>query len=129
MVLGTDGLSLARYISQSPVLMRFIRPVANAYARAAGYRQLGLKYDDLIIEENKTVQKAISRMGERESYDRAFRLRQAVQQSILHRDLPKDKWVTKEEDIRYLTPYIKEISDEEAERSAWDTIKVKKGGH
>lgn len=57
MVLGTDGLSLARYISQSPVLMRFIRPVANAYARAAGYRQLGLKYDDLIIEENKTVQK------------------------------------------------------------------------
>ncbi|CAO1622969.1 unnamed protein product [Parajaminaea phylloscopi] len=127
MVLGLSGLSAIKYVGSSPLLMRFLKPVASAYARAAGYRQLGLKYDDLIIEENETVQKAISRLSHRDSYDRAFRLRQASQQSVLHRDLPKDKWVTKEEDQRYLTPLVKEIADEEAERAAWDTVKVKKG--
>jgi len=37
--------------------MRMVKPMANAYARAAGYRQMGLKYDDLIREEDDTVQK------------------------------------------------------------------------
>lgn len=37
--------------------MRALTPVSAAYARAAGHRQVGLKYDDLIIEENDTVQK------------------------------------------------------------------------
>jgi len=37
--------------------MRVMQPVATAYARAAGHRQLGLKYDDLIMEENEDVQK------------------------------------------------------------------------
>lgn len=60
MVLGLSGLSVAKYVASSPVLTRFLKPVANAYARAAGYRQLGLKYDDLVIEENETVQKVIT---------------------------------------------------------------------
>lgn len=40
-----------------------------------------------------STSQAISRLTERESYDRAFRLRQAIQQSILHRELPKEKWL------------------------------------
>lgn len=52
-----EGLSLARFVKSSPALLRMVRPVANAYARAAGYRQMGLKYDDLIQEEKPEVQK------------------------------------------------------------------------
>jgi len=34
-----------------------VKPVANAYAHIAGYRQMGLRYDDLIQEENMQMQK------------------------------------------------------------------------
>lgn len=37
---------------------------------------------------------AISRLSPREAYDRAFRLRQAQHMSVLHRDLPKDQWLS-----------------------------------
>lgn len=36
---------------------RALKPLANAYARACGYRKVGLKYDDLIMEEREDVQK------------------------------------------------------------------------
>ena len=32
--------------------MRILKPVANAYANATGHRQMGLRYDDLLIEES-----------------------------------------------------------------------------
>jgi ubiquinol-cytochrome c reductase subunit 7 len=38
-------------------MMRFVKPMAEAYARAAGYRNMGLRYDDLIQEERDDVQK------------------------------------------------------------------------
>ncbi|SPO36443.1 probable ubiquinol--cytochrome-c reductase [Pseudozyma flocculosa] len=143
MVLALSGLSLAKYIQNSPALLRMIKPVANAYAQAAGHRQHGLRYDDLIIEESPRVQKvrfevlvphtvahprpAIKRLPEREAYDRAYRLRQATQLSVLHRELPKEQWTPASQDKRYLTPYVQEIANEEDERVAWDTIGVKKG--
>ena len=34
-----------------------LKPVASAYTHIAGYRQMGLKYDDLIVEEREDVQK------------------------------------------------------------------------
>ena len=37
-------------------LYPFFKKVADKYADICGYRQHGLKYDDLIIEENETVQ-------------------------------------------------------------------------
>lgn len=74
-----------------------LKPVANAYANATGHRQMGLKYDDLIIEESPRVQKALSRLPEKEAYDRAFRLRQASQLSVLHRELPKEQWLSAKE--------------------------------
>ncbi|SNX86213.1 probable ubiquinol--cytochrome-c reductase [Melanopsichium pennsylvanicum] len=127
MVLALSGLSLAKYVQSSPALMRVLKPVANAYANATGHRQMGLRYDDLIIEESERVQKAISRLPEKEAYDRAFRLRQASQFSVLHRELPKEQWVPAKEDKRYLTPYVQEVANEETERAAWDTVSVKKG--
>ncbi|KAI3484097.1 hypothetical protein L1887_52922 [Cichorium endivia] len=66
---------------------------------------MGLRYDDLLVEESPRVQKALSRLPEREAYDRAFRLRQASQLSVLHRELPKDQWLpAKEVSISYYRP-------------------------
>lgn len=44
---GPLGLSLAAQVKQSRSLTKALTPIANAYARATGHRQLGLKYDDL----------------------------------------------------------------------------------
>jgi ubiquinol-cytochrome c reductase subunit 7 len=136
------GVSFAPQLKQSKTLYKWIKPLANKYAEMAGYRtfapssfvaaypgtdrlcygthilgQHGLRYDDIIIEENPTVQKvgrrvgdfesvlsffstrgyvadttqALSRLSEKEKYDRMFRHRVAIQCSILHRELPKDK--------------------------------------
>ena len=34
-----------------------LKPLANAFANASGYRQIGLRYDDILIEEREDVQK------------------------------------------------------------------------
>lgn len=50
--------SLAPQLKQYTAgLYKALRPLANAYARAVGHRQVGLKYDDLIMEERDDVQK------------------------------------------------------------------------
>ncbi|KNZ49737.1 cytochrome b-c1 complex subunit 7 [Puccinia sorghi] len=124
------GTSFAQQVKANKSLYRFLKPIASWYANLAGYRQYGLRYDDLIMEENKTVQKAISRLTEREQYDRAYRFRVASQCSVLHKELPKEQWTPPEQDVRYLTPLIKEIEQENQERVAWDIAKAPSGsGH
>jgi len=124
------GTSFVQQVKANKSLYRFLKPIASWYANLAGYRQYGLKYDDLIMEENKTVQKAISRLTEREQYDRAYRFRVASQCSVLHKELPKEQWTPPEQDVRYLTPLIKEIEQENQERMAWDVAKAPSGsGH
>ena len=51
------SISLASFIKSSPTVHKLVKPVANAYAHIAGYRQMGLRYDDLIQEENMQMQK------------------------------------------------------------------------
>lgn len=51
------SISLANFIQSSPTLLKLVQPVANAYAQTAGYRQFGLRYDDLLEEENHQMQK------------------------------------------------------------------------
>lgn len=78
-------------------LYRPIKKIADKYAEICGYRQHGLKYDDLIVEENETVQKALKRLTPREEYDRAYRLRVASQLSVLHHPLPKEQQLTQQQ--------------------------------
>lgn len=107
---------------------------------------IGLRYDDLISEENELVQEALRRLEiaePREMYDRAYRIRVAQQCSLTHSLLPKSQWVTAEtvsindnnnsgwdsnivaiQDKRYLRPYIDEVAAEFAERGDFDNIKV-----
>ncbi|KAI7859591.1 cytochrome b-c1 complex subunit 7 [Circinella umbellata] len=120
-------ISLKGLVQNSKLLSGILTPAAKVYANAAAYRQIGLRYDDLLAEESEIVQEAISRLEKaepREAYDRAYRIRVAQQCSLTQSILPKAQWVTPEADKRYLQPYIDEVAAEFAERDAFDNIKV-----
>lgn len=51
-------------------------------------------------EERESVQIALKRLSSKESYDRIYRIRRAVQCSYQHKLLPKSEW-TKPEEVRY----------------------------
>ncbi|KAL0255838.1 hypothetical protein I308_100647 [Cryptococcus tetragattii IND107] len=130
---GPLGPSFAPLIRQYPGVQKYWARWSNLYKHAAGYRQKGYLLDDLVIEESKTVQKALSRLPERVAYDRVWRHRQGIMMSMHHSDLPKDKWTPAEKDEQYLTPYINQVLAEEQERADWDhsvveRIKQRKAG-
>ncbi|KAL9617769.1 MAG: hypothetical protein Q9160_007482 [Pyrenula sp. 1 TL-2023] len=118
--------NFAPYIAKRPWLLRWFEPIAKWHARAAGYRQLGLKYDDLIPEENDAVQLALKRLSPKESYDRVYRIRRAFQLSLSHQLLPEEEWIKEEEDTPYLQVLIDEIEAENAERSDLESMVVRK---
>ncbi|KAL2146216.1 hypothetical protein VTI28DRAFT_4795 [Corynascus sepedonium] len=109
-----------------PWLMSLLKPLAGWYSNAAGYRQMGLRADDLILEENETVLKALSRLSPKESYDRIYRIRRATQLSLQHKLLPKHEWTKPEEDVPYLTPILEQLQAELKEKDALDTMTVLK---
>ncbi|GMK55815.1 hypothetical protein CspeluHIS016_0208710 [Cutaneotrichosporon spelunceum] len=124
---GPLGISLASCIKQySAGLYNSLKPLANAYARAAGHRKVGLRYDDLIIEERLDVEKALNRLPAKEGYDRVYRMRVAFQQDLMRRPLPKEEWLKAEDDVRYLSPLINEVAAENAERDNWDAVQVER---
>lgn len=59
--------------------------------------------DDLIVEENEDVLKALKRLPPQEAYDRVYRLRRAMQCSSTAKILPKSEW-TKPEEVRTAAP-------------------------
>ncbi|GAA5999447.1 ubiquinol--cytochrome-c reductase subunit 7 [Rhodotorula paludigena] len=118
--LSALGISFAKQVKASRGFLRFVKPLADRYANLADYRSHGLKYDDLLIEESANVQKALGRLSERESYDRAFRHRTAHMCAIAHEELPKAQWVKPTEDVRYLKPHVLEVEAEAADRAAFD---------
>ncbi|KAL8939926.1 MAG: hypothetical protein Q9216_003083 [Gyalolechia sp. 2 TL-2023] len=118
--------NLNKFIMKRPWLKRWMKPISEWYAEAAGYRKLGLRVDDLIPEESDTVQLALKRLPPKEAYDRVFRLRRAFQCSLSHQLLPKDQQTKPEEDYLYLTPIIKQIEQESKERGDLDSMVVSK---
>ncbi|KHN96565.1 ubiquinol-cytochrome C reductase-like protein [Metarhizium album ARSEF 1941] len=121
-----SGYSLAPFILRRPWLARAIMPAANWYANAAGYKQLGLRYDDLVEEERESTQIALKRLSPKESYDRIFRIRRSVQCSYQHKLLPKDQWTKPAEDTPYLRDIIAQVEAELAEKDALDSMTVTK---
>ncbi|KIO34412.1 hypothetical protein M407DRAFT_240691 [Tulasnella calospora MUT 4182] len=121
---GPLGISLAPAIKQNKSLLKLLTPIANAYANAMGHRQMGLRYDDLLVEEREDVQKALGRLTAREGFDRAYRLKMSHQLAVLHRPLPKEQWLTAKDDVRYLAPIVEGVKTEDDERALWDTMEV-----
>ncbi|KAF2707053.1 ubiquinol-cytochrome c reductase complex 14 kDa protein-like protein [Pleomassaria siparia CBS 279.74] len=118
--------SAGPFIMARPWLKKWVQPLSNWYNNAAGYRQLGLKVDDLIPEENDVVQLALKRLPPKEAYDRVWRLRRALQCSVAHQLLPKEEWTKPEEDERYLSPIIQEIESELKEREDLEAMVLSK---
>ncbi|KAK7511289.1 cytochrome b-c1 complex subunit 7 [Phyllosticta citricarpa] len=118
--------SLTNFIVKRPWLRRWMTPLANWYTDLAGYRKIGLRADDLIPEESEVVLKALKRLSAKESYDRVFRMRRAFQCSLSHQLLPKEQWTKPEEDTPYLSPIIREIEAEKAEREDLENLTIKK---
>ncbi|KAK8202669.1 cytochrome b-c1 complex subunit 7 [Phyllosticta capitalensis] len=118
--------SLTNFIVKRPWLRRWMTPLANWYTDLAGYRKIGLRADDLIPEESEVVLKALKRLSPKESYDRVFRMRRAFQCSLSHQLLPKEQWTKPEEDTPYLSPIIREIEAEKAEREDLENLTIKK---
>ncbi|KAF2833624.1 hypothetical protein CC86DRAFT_365467 [Ophiobolus disseminans] len=118
--------SLAPFINKRPWLLRWMKPLANWYTNAAGYRKLGLRADDLLPEENNVVQTALKRLQPQEAYNRVFRLRRAMQLSMTHQLLPKEEWTKPEEDTPYLSELITDIETEMAEREDLEAMVISK---
>ncbi|ODM22360.1 Cytochrome b-c1 complex subunit 7 [Aspergillus cristatus] len=121
-----SGPSLTSYIVKRPWLKRWMMPIAEWYADAAGYRRLGLRFDDIIPEENDIVQAAIKRLPAKEAYDRVFRIRRAFQCSVSHTLLPPEEQTKPSDDVEYLSPIIREIEKERKEREDLDTLAVRR---
>ena len=117
-------VSLAPFVRARPWLHKALAPMANWYVNAAGYRKMGLRYDDLYEEEREAVQIALRRLSPKEAYERVYRIRRAAQCSYQHKLLPKEEWTTKETDVPYLGPIIKQVEAELAEKDALDAASV-----
>ncbi|EFX01533.1 ubiquinol-cytochrome c reductase complex protein [Grosmannia clavigera kw1407] len=117
-------ISAAPFIRKRPWLLNALKPLANWYINLAGYRQMGLRSDDLIPEESAVVQQAIGRLSAQVKYDRVFRMRRATQLSLQHKLLPKAQWTKPEEDTPYLLPIIKQVEAEIKEQHELDSIVV-----
>jgi ubiquinol-cytochrome c reductase subunit 7 len=108
----------AELVLKTPLLRQLALPAAKVFTYLSGYRQLGLKLDDLLIEENPAMQKAISRLPVEESYARNFRIITAHQLFLSADVLPESKSIKASEDVPYLTPYVLEAEAELAEKAA-----------
>ncbi|KAI0747894.1 ubiquinol-cytochrome-c reductase complex subunit 6 [Daedaleopsis nitida] len=123
---GPLGLSLAPAIRRNRTLYAWVKPIADWYADTAGYRKVGLKYDDLLVEERPDVERAINRLTPREQYDRAFRFKRASHCAVLHDNLPREQWIKPSEDTRYLVNHVTEVEKEDNERRMWDNVDVER---
>ncbi|KAH6974637.1 putative ubiquinol-cytochrome C reductase complex 14kD subunit [Ilyonectria sp. MPI-CAGE-AT-0026] len=103
------AISLAPFILRRPWLTKLLMPVATWYVNASGYRQLGLRYDDLVEEESRAAQIALKRLSPKESYERIYRIRRAISADVL-----------------YLRGILDPVDAELAERAALDSIEVAK---
>ena len=92
------------------------------YVYACGYRQMGLRADDLRMEEYPDVATALNRLTEEEQNQRIFRIKRASDLSMKHQILPREEWTKPEEDIFYLNSLIEQAKTERKEREQWDRL-------
>ncbi|KAG0370408.1 ubiquinol-cytochrome c reductase complex 14 kDa protein [Gamsiella multidivaricata] len=118
-----SGISLVNQVKASKFWSNALQPVANAFVNAAGYRKLGLRYDDILREETDIIREATNRLPDEEVYERVFRMKTAFQYSLSHTVATKENILKPEDDVRYLTPLIDEVAAEFSERADFNNIK------
>ncbi|ANB13570.1 ubiquinol--cytochrome-c reductase subunit 7 [Sugiyamaella lignohabitans] len=93
--------AISKYILSKPLLKSVFVPASRVFTEFAGYRKMGLKTEDLFIEENDVMQAAIRRLPPKESYERVYRIATAMQLSLSHKLLPKHEQLKPEEVSQY----------------------------
>lgn len=94
------------------------------YFNISNYCKYGLYTDD-IADDSYTpeIKEAVRRLPADQFYRRNYRQLRASQLEINKEYLPKDQWITYEEDLEkghYLKPYVKEVLAEWKEKSDWE---------
>merc|ERR1712142_391944 len=94
------------------------------YFGLRGFNQYGL-YEDDILNPTATVNKALLRLSPDELDARNYRIARAFQLAVEKTVLPKDQWVSYDDDVKhgkYLQPHIEEVMKEQAEKDAWNRL-------
>merc|ERR1711942_476030 len=101
------------------------RALAERYYFATYYPQMGLYKDDY-RRETPDIKEALRRIEktDRELVDaRSFRITRAFELSASKRVLPRDQWITIEENWEngfYLEPTLSQVRKEMAEKAEWE---------
>ena|SRR6476660_2809772 len=90
----TNALIAALKLQPTSVVGKTLVKISNWHTKQMGYRQMGLKYDDLLSEENPIVEEAVKRLTPSEYYERLFRTRRALNLSVKKEELPSGMWTT-----------------------------------
>ncbi|KAB0805503.1 hypothetical protein PPYR_02473 [Photinus pyralis] len=85
----------------------------------SGFNKYGLMRDDLLYE-NEDVIEALRRLPQNLVDERNYRILRATQLSITKSILPKNEWMSLENDVLYLTPYVNEVIKEKEEAYTWN---------
>lgn len=113
---------LYQWIAKRPTLHARVLALAERHNQWMGYRAFGLLRDDLLSDEHPVIKEALTRLPDQLHFDRTFRQRRAIQLNMNHEQLPKDQWVTPEQDQPYLFPIVLQVCKERDERDLFDTL-------
>lgn len=114
-------------ILKSPLLKSVFLPASQAFTKVAGYRELGLKTEDLFAEENEVVSTALRRLPPDVSYKRVYRIAVAFQASLTQQLAPPADRIKPEEDTSYLVKHLLEAEAQIHEREELDNLTVTPG--
>ncbi|OMH84243.1 Cytochrome b-c1 complex subunit 7 [Zancudomyces culisetae] len=118
--------ALNRYLVNNKTFRAVLKPFAPLWVKASGYRRLGLRYDDIVIEESPEAQEAMRRLDDDVMQARIYRMKRAFQLDSTMQELPKDQWTKPSEDKEYFLPVIEQVRAEVAERKKFDSLKLEK---
>ncbi|XBW37410.1 hypothetical protein QEN19_002990 [Hanseniaspora menglaensis] len=121
----TSIVKTVNFINSSPALKGIFAPLKTGFIYLSGYRELGLKMNDLLHEENDIVETALRRLPKEEQYARIYRIVQSHQLELAHHVLPKAKQMIAENDNNYLLPYLLEAEEAAREKEELDNLQVK----
>lgn len=74
-------------------------------------------------EDHPLVQEAMSRLTEKEIFDRTFRMKRATELSFRHEELPLELQPRGESDVRYLRKHMVQILRENEEQKKYESEK------
>ncbi|RKP00757.1 hypothetical protein CXG81DRAFT_26541 [Caulochytrium protostelioides] len=118
--MSATAAALVRAVRGNPTLAR----ITEFYNQHCGHRQLGLKSDDMLPDEDPIAQEALRRLSPQEVHERHFRFSRVLAIDAWHDTLPEQYWIKPHEDTPYLSSLIEQIKKEKADARNFDQLTV-----